>query len=43
VPEDVPADTQKADLFTGKFQNLLLDDACVVAAAGDVRREDKST
>lgn len=43
VPEDVPTDPGKAVLFTSRLQNLLLNDARVVAAACNVRREDKPT
>src|ERR1039458_3412909 len=41
VPEDVPTNSRMANLLTGRLQNLLLNDARVVAAAGDVRRKDK--
>ena len=37
MPEGVPTDSRKANLFTGRLHNLLLNDTCVVAAAGDVR------
>jgi hypothetical protein len=43
MPEDVPADSRKANYFSGRLQDLSLNDACVVAAARNVRWEDKPT
>ena len=42
MPEDVPADSRKANFFSGRFQDLSLNDACVVAAAPNMRPEYKT-
>jgi len=36
MPEDVPADIRQANLLSSRLQDLLLNDACIVAAASDV-------
>ena len=43
MPEDVPADSRKPDFFSGRFQDLSLNNACAGAAARNMRREDKPT
>jgi hypothetical protein len=42
VAESVPSETGNSDLFTPRLQDLPLDDARVVAAPRDVRREDEA-
>lgn len=42
VSECVPTESSNPDIFAFRFENLVLNDACVVATACDVRREDES-